>query len=57
MPSLDDWEKNWKTLEPEILKSEIKMPAVVQVDFQAPAAMAAGRESEAPAAMACQGGG
>ena len=34
MPSLDDWEKNWKTLKPEMPKAEIKMPTVVQVDFQ-----------------------
>ena len=29
VPSLNDWEKNWKMLEPEI-----KMPTVVRVDFQ-----------------------
>ena len=34
VPSLDDWEKNWKTLKPDMLKAELKMPAVVPVDFQ-----------------------
>ena len=38
-------------------KAAIKMPAVVQVDFQGQAVKAAGMESEAPAAMACQAGG
>ena len=52
MPSLDDWEKNWKTLKLEMLNAEIKMPAVVQVDFHAPAV----RDGEATAAVACQAG-
>ena len=52
VPSLDDWEKNWKTLKLEMLNAEIKMPAVVQVDFHAPAV----RDGEATAAVACQAG-
>ena len=57
VPSLDDWEKNWKTQKPQMLKAEIKMPALVQVDFEGQAATVAGTESEAPAVMACQAGG
>jgi hypothetical protein len=52
VPSLDDWEKQWKENPQKIAK-----PAVVQVDFKAPAATAASTESEAPAAVACQAGG
>ena len=40
-----------------MLKAEIKMPALVQVDFEGQAATVAGTESEAPAVMACQAGG
>jgi len=40
-----------------MLKAEIMMPAVVQVDFQAEAATVAAMGSEVPAAMACQAGG
>jgi integrase len=50
VPSLDDWEKQWKENPQKIAK-----PAVVQVDFKAPAA--AGAEIEATAAVACQAGG
>ena len=49
---MDDWEKQWKENPQKIAK-----PAVVQVDFKAPAATAASTESEAPAAVACQAGG
>ena len=48
VPSLDDWEKQWQQDPQKFIK-----PAVVQVDFRAPAGM----EVEAPAAVACQAGG
>ncbi len=50
VPSLDDWEKQWKENPQKIAK-----PAVVQVDFKVPAPASA--EMEEPAAVVCQVGG
>jgi len=52
VPSLDDWERQWKQNSQKIIK-----PAVVQVDFQARNATPSGTECDAPAAVACQAGG
>ena len=44
MPSLDDWEKQWKKNPPGIVK-----PAVVPVDFQAAQASGAADNAGVPA--------
>jgi hypothetical protein len=55
VPSLDDWEKNWSKAESGKQKAEMPRPAVVQVDFKAPAAASTG--IEAPVPVARQAGG
>jgi integrase len=63
VPSLDDWEKQWKgqpaargqRSEESGRENGMPRPAVVQVDFKAPAA--ASVEIGATAAVACQAGG
>jgi integrase len=51
VPSLDDWEKGWsEKLKSGKLKPEMPRPAVVQVDFQAPAAASTGIEAPVPVA-------
>ena len=50
MPSLDDWEKQWKKNPQGIVK-----PAVVQVDFQAAQASDAAENAGVPAVAADYG--
>jgi integrase len=49
VPSLDDWEKQWKENPQKVLK-----PAVVQVDFKTTPLVAASSESDAPALARCR---
>jgi hypothetical protein len=46
VPSLEDWEKQWKENPQKVIK-----PAVVEVDFNAPPAVAGSPEGQLAAAV------